>query len=116
MAASHKNKTIAVLLAFLLGSVGAHRFYLYGKKSKSAWVYVFLFPFSWFAALIDALSMGLMADERWDERHNADSLQKSRSNWIVVVLVILSFALGTTLFIAAIARLSDLWVTGGAYG
>ncbi|RYE78204.1 MAG: NINE protein, partial [Oxalobacteraceae bacterium] len=28
----HKNKTLATLLALLFGSIGLHRFYLYGRR------------------------------------------------------------------------------------
>src|SRR3569832_2443607 len=42
----HKNKTFATFLAFLLGGLGAHRFYLYGWKDKWAWLHVASLPLS----------------------------------------------------------------------
>jgi UPF0716 family protein affecting phage T7 exclusion len=116
MATKHKNKTVATLLAALLGGLGAHRFYLYGKKDIGAWIYLFLFPLSVFAGFLAALIIGLTPDAKWDERFNRDSGQSSHSGWPVVLLVVLSFALGSTLLIATISRLLDLYLTGGAYG
>ena len=62
MTTAHKNKTLATLLAALLGGLGAHRFYLFGKKDKLAWLYVVLFPLSIFAGFIAALVIGLTPD------------------------------------------------------
>ena len=116
MASPYKNKTLAALLASVLGGLGAHRFYLYGKKDIRAWVYVCLFPLSMFAGFIEAIVIGLTPDDKWDAQHNRDSGQQSESGWFLVLLVVLTFALGATALIAVIARLSDLWATGGAYG
>jgi hypothetical protein len=46
-----RNKTLAVLLAATLGSVGAHRFYLSGRRSLAGWCY--------FAAFFAMLAFGL---------------------------------------------------------
>jgi hypothetical protein len=116
MPIQHKNKTLCTLLAMLFGGLGAHRFYLYGKKDIWAWVHVFLFPLSIFAGFIAALVIGLTPDEKWDARHNANSGRTSDSNWMVIALVILSFAIGATALMTVIARLTDLYLTGGSYG
>lgn len=139
MTTSHKNKTFSTLLATLFGSLGAHRFYLYGKKDVWAWVavlifaalfvvvmaqlpqtllitFLVLFLISFFAGLIAALVIGLTPDEKWDKQHNAASGYASDSGWAVILLVILTFALGSTALIAAIARAFDLYLTGGAFG
>lgn len=116
MTSPHKNKTLCTLLAMLLGGFGAHRFYLYGKKDIWAWIHILLFPLSIFAGFIAALIIGLTPDEKWDAKHNVNSGKNSDSNWIVVVLVILTFAIGTTALIASIARVTDLYLTGGSYG
>lgn len=114
--ATHKNKTIATALAALLGGVGAHRFYLYGAKDRRALLYVLLFPLSIFAGFIAALSIGLTPDEKWDAAYNANSGRESNSGWLVILIVIATFAFGTTALIATIARGFDLLFTGGAYG
>ncbi|MNK11235.1 TM2 domain protein [compost metagenome] len=113
---SHKNKTLATLLATLFGGIGLHRFYLYGKKDIWAWVHILCFPFSIFAGFIAALVFGLTPDEKWDAQHNAHSGRTSDSGWAVIVLVVLTFALGSTALIATIARGFDLYLTGGAFG
>jgi TM2 domain-containing membrane protein YozV len=46
MIAAHKNKTFTTLLAALAGSVGAHRFYLYGKSDYWGWVHLVSLPIS----------------------------------------------------------------------
>lgn len=139
MAIRHKNKTLSTLLAMLFGGVGAHRFYLYGKKDVWAWLSVLAFALlylatvarlpqavfitfltfvaiSFFAGLIGALVIGLTLDEKWDRQHNPASGRTSNSGWTVILLVILTFALGSTALIAAIARSFDLFLTGGAFG
>jgi hypothetical protein len=116
MTVAHKNKTLATLLAALLGGVGAHRFYLYGSKDRRAWLYVLCLPFSIFAGFIAALVIGLTPDEKWDATHNAASGQSSDSGWLVILIVIATFGIGTGLLIATIARTFDLLYTGGAYG
>ncbi|RJF99246.1 TM2 domain-containing protein [Noviherbaspirillum saxi] len=112
----HKNKTLATFLATFFGSFGAHRFYLHGKKDKWAWLHLVLFPLSIFAGFIGALIIGLTPDEKWDAQHNANSGRQSNSGWLVIILVVLTFAGGATALIAAIARTFDLLFTGGAYG
>lgn len=136
----HKNKTLATLLAALLGGVGAHRFYLHGARDFWAWNYVMafvifvcaqfllpthpslliiiaaLFPLSIYAGLMEALVMGLTSDEKWDAKHNARSGRTTSSKWPIAVILVVSFALGFTGLIAGIARATDLFLTGGAYG
>jgi TM2 domain-containing membrane protein YozV len=125
MATRHKNKTLATLLAALLGGIGAHRFYLYGKKDFWAWMYLlscplsilFIYvPISVFAGFIEALVLGLTPDEKWDAKYNAESGRSSDSGWGVIIIVILTFALGSTALTATIARAFDLYLTGGSFG
>ncbi len=139
-ASKHKNKTLTTLMAIFLGGVGAHRFYLYGARDFLAWNYMIafvlfasavflaqsphtlmisiiaLFPVSIFAGWIEAIVTGLTADAKWDARHNAHSLQKSASGSLLIVLLVLTFALGITTFMFCIARATDLILTGGAFG
>lgn len=112
----HKNKTFAALLAAILGGIGAHRFYLYGKTDRWAWLHVLLFPLSIFAGFIEALVIGLTPDDKWDGQHNQESGRKSNSGWLLILLLVLTFGGGATALIAAIARTFDLLFTGGAYG
>lgn len=137
---THKNKTLATLLSALFGGVGAHRFYLHGSKDFWGWNYVVafalfvcalflmrsqqslilifiaLFPLSIYAGLIEALVIGLTPDDKWDAKYNAQSGTTTTSKWPIAVVLVLAFALGFTALIAGIARATDLYLTGGAYG
>ena len=134
----HKNKTFATALAFLLGGLGAHRFYLKGSLDRIGLLHVCSLPvaglvyglgrapnpfyvllpliLSWLAGFVEALMIGLTPDEKWDARHNAGSGRRSQSHWFVILLVVLTMLVGTTVLIATISRLFDLLFTGGAYG
>ncbi|MDB5794851.1 MAG: hypothetical protein JWR25_1230 [Noviherbaspirillum sp.] len=114
--APHKNKTLATLLSAVLGGLGAHRFYLYGKKDKWAWVHIFFFPLSVYAGLIEALVLGLTPDEKWDALHNPASGRQSRSGWGLAILLVATVGFGAIAFIATLARIVDIAYTGGAYG
>jgi len=116
MNVAHKNKTFATLLAALLGGLGLHRFYLYGKKDKWAWAHILLFPLSIYARFIEALVIGLTQDDKWDEMHNRDSGRQSRSGWLLAVLLVLTAGGGAIVVIASLARVVDYLYTGGAYG
>jgi hypothetical protein len=116
MMTSHKNKTLTTFFAAIFGGLGAHRFYLYGKKDTWAWVHLALFPLSVFAGFLEALVIGLTPDDKWDARHNTSSGQQSHSGWPLVVLLILTFGGGAIVVLATIARTFDLLFTGGAYG
>jgi TM2 domain-containing membrane protein YozV len=113
---THKNKTLATLLAAVLGGFGAHRFYLYGTKDMWAWLHVLFFPIAIFAGFIEALVIGLTPDDKWDAIHNLQSGTQSNSGWLLVVLLVLTTGLGATAVIATLARTFDLLYTGGAYG
>jgi TM2 domain-containing membrane protein YozV len=138
MAAAHKNKTLATLLALVLGGLGVHRFYLkpgpdrlgllhvcsvpiaglvYGinQGANGFWILLPLLV-SWIAGFIEALVIGLTPDEKWDAAYNKGSGRQSHSNWLVVVLLVLTMMLGATVMIGTIARLFDLIYTGGAFG
>ncbi|HWU98949.1 MAG TPA: NINE protein [Oxalicibacterium sp.] len=136
----HKNKMLATLLSALFGGVGAHRFYLHGSRDFWGWNYVVafllfvcalfllrtqqslilifiaLFPLSIYAGLIEALVIGLTPDDKWDAKYNARSGSTTTSKWPIAVILVLSFALGFTALIAGIARATDLYLTGGAFG
>lgn len=135
---THKNKTLATLLALLLGALGLHRFYLYGISDRWGWLHAISLPAS--AALLAArpdwpllatasplvLSMliasletfliGLMPDEKWDERYNPQPEHPTDSHWPVPAMMVVNLFYGATLLLTVIARASDLLLTGGAYG
>lgn len=134
----HKNKTLATLLASVLGGLGLHRFYLRGAKDPWAWAHLSSGPLSLIAmfigtgqpqlflfaplivsvlgAFVEALVLGLMPDEKWDAAFNQNSGQQSGSDWPLAVILVLTLGVGAIALIATIARTFDLLFTGGAYG
>ncbi|WP_020652455.1 NINE protein [Massilia niastensis] len=137
MAVKHKNKTVATLLALLLGGFGVHRFYLKGGTDRLGLLHLCSVPVtgilvgavkphpfyvllpllvSYVAGFIEALVIGLTPDEKWDAQHNAGSGRQSRSNWVLALTLVLTVMVGAVVLIGTIARLFDLLYTGGAYG
>jgi TM2 domain-containing membrane protein YozV len=141
MASAHKNKTFATLLAALVGGVGLHRFYLYGRRDIWAWVHAASLPlsalglllgtklapaFSLFltgplvisvlAGLLEALVLGLTPDAKWDLKHNPDSGRQTSSTWPLALILALTLAFGMSGLIFVLSRSFDLIFTGGAYG
>ncbi len=117
-------------LAFFLGSLGAHRFYLYGKRDVYGWLHllgtllgipgvllligsertsalgwVLTVPgaISLFAAFLAAMVYGLRPDEKWDAQFNPQSQQRSRSGWSVIFVVIFSLFIGAMLLMTGLA-------------
>ncbi|MFZ6649540.1 NINE protein [Undibacterium sp. TJN25] len=135
---SHKNKTLATFLAALLGSIGAHRFYLRGWKDKAGWLHLATLPISiilgnlyfglpmlltysllvlsLLVSAIEALVLGLSPDEKWDAKFNPASGKTSDSSWLLALILVLTVAIGAGILIAVLARSFDLLYTGGAYG
>nr|WP_314541340.1 TM2 domain-containing protein [uncultured Massilia sp.] len=134
----HKRKTVATALAFFLGGLGVHRFYLRGAVDRLGLLHVCSIPIagivygagrapnpfwvllplivSWLVGFLEALVIGLTPDEKWDARHNVTSGRTSRSHWVLAVLLVGTMLVGTTGLIATLSRLFDLLYTGGAYG
>jgi TM2 domain-containing membrane protein YozV len=135
---AHKNKTLATALALSLGTLGAHRFYLYGGVDRIGLMHLSSLPIaglifsnahgihpfhallpllvSGIAACIEALVLGLTSDEQWDARFNGAAGTRSQSNWVLALLLVATLLIGATVLIATISRLFDLMYTGGAYG
>jgi hypothetical protein len=135
---NHKNKTLATALAFLLGGLGVHRFYLRGSVDRLGLLHVCSLPaaglvygaghapnpfwtllpvfISCIAGFIEALAIGLTPDEKWDAKFNPASGRQSHSHWVLAVLLVLTMLVGATAVIATLSRLFDLLYTGGAYG
>ncbi len=138
MTTRHKNKTLASLLAFLLGAAGLHRFYLKGFGDRWGWLHFASLPasgllmaalpgqallvtasplvLSALIASIETFVIGLMPDEKWDATWNAGSGMQSDSRWPIAALMVANLFYGATLLLTVIARAFDLMLTGGAYG
>jgi hypothetical protein len=128
-----KSKTLATWLTFLLGPLGAHRFYLMGLQDTLAWFmpiptalgvwgfervknYGLDDTLSWFllpifglhlaACCLQAIVYGLSKPEVWNAKFNPQADAKDiagRSNWFTVFAIILSLLVGTAALMSAIA-------------
>ncbi|PPB85107.1 TM2 domain-containing membrane protein YozV [Mycetohabitans endofungorum] len=125
-----KSKNRAALAAFLLGSLGAHRFYLYGPRDALAYLHIAATALgvvgvqwlvatqrtsvagwglsvpgavSLLTAFLAAIVYGLRPDDKWDARFNPHGDRRNRSGWGVVFIVILSLFIGAMLLMGALA-------------
>lgn len=125
-----RSKTLTAALAFLVGSLGAHRFYLFGKRDPYGWAHVlgtlmgipgvmllvaserasilgwvlaFFGAVSVLSAFLAAIVYGLRPDEKWDAQFNAHTQRRSRSGWTVIFVVILSLFIGAFLLMTGLA-------------
>jgi hypothetical protein len=124
-----KSKTLATWIALIGGSLGLHRFYLFGFRDVVGWLHpaptllglygvrrVFelgqddhlswalipLLGVSVSAAMLAAIVYGLTPDEKWDRRFNPPGAS-SRSGWGAVIGVVLALLLGAGVLMATIA-------------
>ena len=127
-----KSKTLATWLAFLLGPIGGHRFYLMGFQDMLAWfmpiptalgmwginrVKAFGLddPLSWVllpilglhiaACCLQAILYGLSTPEKWNARFNPSAdpaAEAGRSHWGTVFGIIFSLLIGTAALMSAI--------------
>ncbi|GAB3630252.1 membrane protein [Pandoraea terrae] len=129
-AAVHKSKTLTAGLAFLLGPLGAHRFYLYGLRdgfgwahlagsamgvagwgllvtselqSIPGWVLTICGAVSLFSAFLAAIVYGLRPDARWDAQFNPGTTHPTRSGWTAVIIVICALFIGAMLMMSGLA-------------
>jgi putative Mn2+ efflux pump MntP len=126
---SGRSRTIATWLAFVAGTLGVHRFYLYGVGDVLGWlhpwptligVYGFwrmrefgvddsrgallvLFLGAMVAlAMLQAIAYGLTGDERWVERHGPARAARGPA-WPTYVVVGLALAIGAAATMATLA-------------
>ncbi|MBV8125488.1 MAG: TM2 domain-containing protein [Burkholderiaceae bacterium] len=126
---TYKSKTIATWLALLLGSLGVHRFYLYGLKDKLGWLHpwptlVGLYgvqrmgllgqddQLAWVLipvlGLMLSLSMlmgivyGLTPDDKWNQAHNP-GLPIRASGWGIIIGMVLCLMMGGICLMSTIA-------------
>jgi TM2 domain-containing membrane protein YozV len=125
-----RSKTMTAALAFFLGTVGAHRFYLYGSRDVFGWAHVLgtllgipgmllliathrASPLGWalvipggislVAAFLAAIVYGLRPDAKWDAQFNALTNGRSQSGWAVIFVVIFSLFIGAMLLMGGLA-------------
>ena len=122
-----KGKGIAAWLALLLGSVGAHRFYLHGFGDRWAWAHPLptllalaglrsienidspqltwalpLFGLMVAIGCLNAILIGLTPDERWNARHNPGAAAPP-SRWAPVLATVAGLLIGGIALMASIA-------------
>jgi hypothetical protein len=128
-----KNKTIAVWLTLVLGSLGLHRRYLLGRfdtlslllpiptllgcygilrasnfgvDDQLSWVLMPMLGFTLAGCALNAIVYGLMSAEHWNRKFNATSPEdapQGTSNWITIIGLGLALMLGTTVLMASMA-------------
>lgn len=128
--ARFRSKTLTAALAFFLGSLGAHRFYLYGPRdfwgwahaiatligipgvlllaateraSAPGWVLAAAGAVSVLCAFLAAIVYGLRPDAKWDAQFNPHAGRRSRSGWAVIFVVIFSLLIGAFLLMTGLA-------------
>jgi len=122
-----RSRAVATWLAVVAGTLGAHRFYLYGTRDLLAWLHVpptLVGAYGWWrmrelgvddargsllvlflgatvaAAMLQAIVYGLMGEERWAARFGAAN---RRPGWLVYLAVIVALAVGAAATMATIA-------------
>lgn len=128
-----KNKTVAAVLAALGGSMGLHRFYLYGFGDTLAWLFPIPSALGWWGvermrllgqddvlswALIPLLGTTLAITclmaviyaltpmERWNAHHNPDCSPQDpagRSHGLTIVVLVFAMLAGTIAFMGSLA-------------
>jgi nicotinamide riboside transporter PnuC len=127
-----KSKTLATWLALIGGSLGLHRFYLFGARDvwgwfimlptvvgaygihrmrelgqddMLAWLLIPLLGLALAASMLTAVIYGLRADDKWNAQFNAqcNTSSLSASGWQAIVGVMLALLIGTGVLMATIA-------------
>lgn len=128
-----RSKTFAAWLALLGGSLGLHRFYMFGFKDKLAWLYPIPTLIGYYgvlrmqdlgqddrvawvlmpllglmlaASMLQAIVYGLTPDDKWDQRYNAGR-PGTPSGWPAVIAVVLSLLIGGISLMATLAFTSQ---------
>ena len=123
-----KSKTVATWLALTGGSLGLHRFYLYGARDVWGWVMMLptlvgayglyrmrdlghddmlawalipLVGFALAASMLTAVIYGLRADDKWNAQFNAS--KPNAAGWPAIVGVMFALLIGTGILMATIA-------------
>ena len=124
-----KSKTLATWLALSLGSLGAHRFYLYGRRDllawlhplptllglagalrmqnlgqddHAAWLLIPLLGVMLSISMLAAIVYGLTPDEKWSARFNPGQPVQA-TGWGPVVGVVIALLAGGTVLMGTLA-------------
>ncbi len=124
-----RSKSVATWLAVIGGTLGLHRFYLYGWRDRLGWLYPLptllglagvqrmrafgqddrvawvLIPVLGLMislAMLNAIVYGLTSDEKWAARH-APGQPPQSTGWIPVLGVIVALLLGAAVLMGTVA-------------
>ncbi len=133
MSTGRKNKTLAVWLALLGGTLGLHRFYLrglgdwqgwlhpvpaalgwwgvdrvltYGQDDKLSWVLIPLLGATVAASCLMAIIYALTEKEKWNQQFNtafASDASAGSTNWLTIGALVFALLLGTIAFMGSLA-------------
>jgi hypothetical protein len=125
----YRSKTLAAWLTVVLGALGAHRLYLYGRRDRLAWAWplpsllglwgvlrlralgqddrlawllIPLLGLMLSLAMLTAIVYALTPDERWDARHNPGQPGRT-TGWGPVLAAIVALMLGGAALMGTIA-------------
>ena len=130
---ARKNKTLAVWLALIGGTLGLHRFYLkglgdwigwlhpvptalglwgvervltYGQDDKLSWVLVPFIGVTLAASCLTGIVYALSDKEKWNGWFNPGQDPRSaagETNWLTILALVASLLLGTVAFMGSLA-------------
>jgi hypothetical protein len=133
VSAGRKNKTLAVWLALLGGTLGLHHFYLrglgdwlgwlypvpaalgwwgvdrvlaYGQDDKLSWVLIPLLGITVAASCLMAIIYALTEKEKWNQQFNptlAADASTGGTNWLTIGALVFALLLGTIAFMGSLA-------------
>ena len=131
-----KSKTVATWMALAGGSLGLHRFYLrgwhdgwgwlhpaptliglygilrareLGLDDHLSWALIPLLGVTIASSMLCAIVYGLMPDDKWNRRFNADGSMSPPGGWGAVIGVVLALMLGAGVLMATIAFSGQRW-------
>lgn len=128
-----KNKTLAALLALVLGTLGLHRFYLkglgdrvgwlfpiptalgwwgvervraLGQDDQMAWVLVPLLGVALAASCLTAVLYAITPQDKWNAAHNPHlptDAPAGTGGTLTIAVLVVAMLIGTTAFMASLA-------------
>jgi hypothetical protein len=125
----YRSKTVATWLALVAGTLGIHRFYLYGPRDvlgwlhplpsliglagalrmrnlgqddHAAWLLIPLLGLMLTMSMLTAIVYGLTPDEKWAQRHNPGQPEQA-SGWGAVLGVVAALLIGGAVLMGTLA-------------
>jgi len=80
-----KNKSVAIILAFFLGSFGIHKFYLVNNFAGILYLVFFWTFIPALLAIFDFIGLLLMSDNAFNAQYNVNIIPAAQSNSITTL-------------------------------